>query len=221
MASEQHNHKHEEHTGPEVFDEVFWEERYRSTTTVWSGNPNPQLVAEASDLNPGAALDVGCGEGADTLWLASRGWQVTAVDFSTVALRRAAAKAEELGIGERVDWVHTDVIDWTPAAGRFDLVSAQFMHLPTQPREALFGRLAAAVAPGGTLLIVGHHPSDLHTTMGRPALHDMFFTGEDLAAGLDPGHWDVVADARSRQATDPDGREITIRDAVLCAHKHP
>jgi SAM-dependent methyltransferase len=217
MASEQHNH--EGHTAPEVFDEVFWEERYRSSTAIWSGNPNPQLVVEAADLNPGAALDVGCGEGADTLWLASRGWQVTAVDFSTVALQRAAAKAEELGIGERVDWVHTDVLEWTPAAGCFDLVSAQFMHQPTELRNALFDRLAAAVAPGGTLLIVGHHPSDLHTTMGRPAMHDMFFTGEDLAAALDPGLWDAVGDTRSRQATDPEGQEITISDAVLVARR--
>jgi SAM-dependent methyltransferase len=211
MASEQHNH--------EVFDEVFWEERYRSTTAVWSGNPNPQLVTEASSLKAGAALDVGCGEGADTLWLASRGWQVTAVDFSTVALRRGAAKAEQLGIGDRVDWVHTDVVDWTPATGSFDLVSAQFMHLPLEPRTALFEHLAAAVAPGGTLLIVGHHPSDLHTTMGRPAMHDMFFTGEELAAALNPAQWDAVGDARSRQAIDPEGREITISDAVLVARK--
>jgi SAM-dependent methyltransferase len=204
----------------EIFDEVFWEERYRSQAAIWSGNPNPQLVAEASELRAGAALDVGCGEGADTLWLASRGWQVTAVDFSTVALQRAAAKAEELGLGERVDWVHTDVVDWTPAAACFDLVSAQFMHLPSVPRQALFARLAEAVAPGGTLLIVGHHPSDLHTTMGRPALHDMFFSGEDLAAALDPAHWDAVGSTRSRQATDPEGREITISDAVLVARKH-
>ncbi|MCU1680321.1 MAG: putative reductase [Amycolatopsis sp.] len=218
MASEQHNH--EGHTVPEVFDEVFWEERYRSTTAVWSGNPNAQLVAEASDLPAGAALDVGCGEGADTLWLASRGWQVTAVDFSTVALQRAAAKAEELGIGERVDWVHTDVVDWTPAVGCFDLVSAQFMHLPAQQRDVLYARLAASVAPGGSLVIVGHHPSHMHSAMDRPEMRGMFFTGEDLAAALDPAEWDVVAvDARSRPAIDPDGREITLQDAVLHARK--
>jgi SAM-dependent methyltransferase len=207
-----------------IFDEQSWEERYRSHTTVWSGRPNPQLVAEASDLAPGAALDVGSGEGADVLWLASRGWQVTGVDFSTTALERAAAHADALGadVAGRVRWVHADLTTWAPAEGEFDLVSAQFMHLPPEPRDALFVRLATAVAPGGTLLIVGHHPSDMQTTIHRPPMPEMFFTAEQVADSLDPARWEVlVADARPRPATDPECREITIRDAVLRARKRP
>ncbi|GAA3818609.1 class I SAM-dependent methyltransferase [Sphaerisporangium flaviroseum] len=208
----------------DLFDEVFWEERYRSNAAVWSGRPNPQLVAEASDLAAGAALDVGSGEGADALWLASQGWQVTAVDFSTTALRRGAEHAGSLGadVAGRIHWVHADLTTWAPPERHFDLVSAQFMHLAEAPRQALFARLATAVAPGGTLLIVGHHPSDRHTTMSRPSMSDMLFTAEQVGDSLDPAQWDVlVADTRPRAVNDPEGREITIHDAVLRARKRP
>ncbi len=202
-------------------DEAFWDERYRSTGGLWSGNPNPQLVAEAADLAPGTALDAGCGEGADAIWLAARGWRVTAVDVSTVALERGDAQAAERGadVARRIDWRHEDLTDWIPAEASYDLVSAQFMHLPKGPREALFRALAAAVAPGGSLLIVGHHPSDL-TTIPRPALPDLFFTASDVAALLDPHGWDVlVSAARARGVTDPDGRTGAIHDAVLRARR--
>jgi SAM-dependent methyltransferase len=207
-----------------MFDEQSWEERYRSRTSVWSGHPNPQLVAEAADLAAGAALDVGSGEGADSLWLAARGWQVTAVDFSTTALQRGAAQADVLGadVTGRIRWVHADLTTWAPADGQFDLVSAQFMHLPAAARQALFARLSASVAPGGALLIVGHHPSDLQTTIPRPPMPDLFFTAEEVAESLDPGQWEVlVVDARPRPATDPEGQAITIHDTVLRARRHP
>jgi hypothetical protein len=107
-----------------------------------------------------------------------------------------------------------------PEPESYDLVSAHFMHLPTVERRALYQHLAAAVAPGGTLLLVGHHPHDLETTMGRPHLPGMFFTAEQLAADLDPAVWEVqVCDARPRPATDPDGHDVTIRDAVLRARR--
>jgi SAM-dependent methyltransferase len=206
-----------------MFDEQSWDERYRSHAAVWSGQPNTQLVAEIVDLTPGAALDVGSGEGADAIWLASRGWQVTAVDFSTTALQRGEAQAKALGaaVAERINWVHADLTTWEPE-GHFDLVSAQFMHLPATPRQALFVRLATAVAPGGTLLIVGHHLSDLQTTIPRPPMPDLYFTAEEIADFLDPDRWDVlVADTRPRPASDPEGQETTIHDAVLRARKRP
>ncbi|MEC3982172.1 SAM-dependent methyltransferase [Amycolatopsis sp. H20-H5] len=203
----------------EQFGAPYWDERYGSRTAVWSGRPNPQLVAETADLTPGKALDVGCGEGGDALWLASNGWQVTGVDFSAAGLRRAADQAGPLGLAERIQWVRADLTDWTPAE-QFDLISAQFMHLPAAQREALFARLADAVTPGGTLLIVGHHPSDLKTTLARPIPLDRFFTAEEIADSLDPAQWDVLAaDARPRSTQDGEGREITINDAVLFARR--
>jgi SAM-dependent methyltransferase len=198
----------------------FWDARYGSVDQVWSGRPNPHLVEQVAELPPGSALDVGSGEGADAIWLAARGWHVVGIDVSTVALDRAAARAAEAGqeVAGRITWQQADVLSCDPAPRPFDLVSAQFLHLPTPARESLHRRLAAAVRPGGTLLIVGHHPSDLATSVGRPDLPDFFFTADQIAATLDPADWQiVVAAAPERQALDPDGRPVTIHDAVLHA----
>lgn len=207
-----------------VLDEAFWEERYRSHEAVWSGRPNPQLVAEAGGLTPGTALDVGSGEGADALWLAQRGWQVTAVDFSTTALARAARHAGTLGpdVAERVTWTHRDLMAWVPPATAFDLVTAQYLHTLPGPRRSILAGLADAVAPGGILLVVGHHPLDLQTPVPRPPRPELFPTAEDLAAALDPHRWEVlVVEARPRPATAPDGRAATVHDAVLTARRRP
>ena len=227
MAHDQHDQhdphaQHAQHAQPEQFGEEFWNERYRSAAALWSGNPNRYLVSEASDLQPGTALDVGCGEGADTLWLAKRGWRVTGLDVSTVALERAArhAVAAGAGIAARIDWKHADLIGWDPGAARYDLISSQYLHLPPEPRAVLLRTLARAVAPGGTLLIVGHHPSDLQTTMPRPQRPELFFTGGDIAALLDPGDWKVITDeAPQRSAPDPDGHPVLIRDTVFRARR--
>lgn len=205
-----------------MFDQEAWEERYRSSGAVWSGRPNPQLVDEAADLAPGSALEVGSGEGADALWLAARGWRVTEVDFSATALARAAAHAADQGpdVAGRVSWVQADLTAWTPSAGAFDLVSAHFFHLPQEQRRTLFARLADAVSPGGTLLIVGHSALDLQTTMHRPDIPGMFWTAPEVADSLDPGQWEVVVvEDRPRQARDPEGREVTLHDAVLRARR--
>jgi len=203
----------------ERFTAGFWDERYGSATRIWSGEPNPWLVREAGDLEPGTALDAGCGEGADSHWLAGRGWRVSAVDVSAVALDRGASSAEP-DIAGRITWQQVDLLTWVPEHRAYDLVSAQFMHFPPALRDPLYTRLARSVAPAGTLLIVGHHPSDMHTTMPRPREPDLFFTAEQLAEQLDPARWDVlVTDTRARPSTDPDGREVTIRDAVLRARK--
>jgi thioredoxin reductase/SAM-dependent methyltransferase len=198
----------------------YWDARYGSAEQIWSGNPNPQLVAQVADLSPGSVLDVGCGEGADAIWLAEHGWQVTAIDISSVALERAAKRAREAGheVARRISWQQADVLTWDPAPRQFDLVSAQFMHLPRPARQALHRRLAAAVRPGGTLLIVGHHPADLETTVGRPHLPDFLYTPEDVAATLDAAEWNVTAaTAPGRQSLDTEGRPVIVRDAIVRA----
>ena len=203
-----------------MWTQEFWDGRYGSAATIWSGNPNPHLVAQVADLRPGTALDVGSGEGADAIWLAEQGWQVTGIDVSMVALERAAQLAAAAGhdVAERITWQQADILTWDPAPRQFDLVSAQFMHLPRSARDVVYRRLAAAVRPDGSLLIVGHHPSDLDTTMRRPNLPDLFFTAEQVAAGLDPADWQVVVAASpERQTLDCEGRLVTIRDAVLHA----
>jgi 2-polyprenyl-3-methyl-5-hydroxy-6-metoxy-1,4-benzoquinol methylase len=202
------------------FSQEFWDARYRSAERLWSGRPNAQLVAQASGLPPGEALDAGCGEGADAIWLASRGWTVTAADVSAVALERAAAHAEALGeqVAGRISWRHEDLYSWDPGPQRYDLVSAQFMHLPGPALAAMHYRLAAAVRPGGTLLVVTHHPDDLHANVGRTGPPDMFPSVDQLAEALDPGRWEIlVASAIERPATDLDGRPVTVKDTVMRA----
>jgi thioredoxin reductase/SAM-dependent methyltransferase len=199
-----------------MFEEDAWEERYRAQPAIWSGRPNPQLVAEATDLAPGRALDVGCGEGADAVWLARHGWRVTAVDIATTALDRAAAHATTAGVADRIDWYHADLRAALPAPGPYDLVSAQYMQLPEPDRGVLLARLAAAVAPRGTLLVVGHHPADLPTTGHRMHFPTMMFTAESLAAALDPAAWTILTTAtRPHTPTAPDGH----RDTVLVARR--
>jgi SAM-dependent methyltransferase len=209
---------HHHDTGPRL-DEGFWNERYRSSPHIWSGNPNPQLVAEIADRVPGRALDAGCGEGADAVWLAQRGWEVVATDISRVALGRAArhARDAEPPAAARIEWRHVDLLVNAPEQGAFDLVSAQFMQLPPEPRGRLLARLAASVRAGGTLLVVGHHPSDLATGVDRPPMPDRFYTADEIARLLDASWTVVVNEARPRSATTAEGVEATVHDAVLLA----
>jgi SAM-dependent methyltransferase len=200
------------------FTQEFWDNRYSSAGQLWSGQPNAQLAAHTADLVPGEALDAGCGEGADAIWLARRGWTVTAVDVSAVALERAASAALAVGgdIAKEITWRREDLLAWGPEPDRYDLVSAQFMHFPRAELAAFHQRLAAAVRPGGTLLLIAHHPEDLHAARhGRP---DLFWYAEDIAASLEPGRWEVsVAEASGRSAIDHDGQPVTVRDTVLRA----
>jgi SAM-dependent methyltransferase len=201
-------------------DRKTYDELYRSAPAVWSGRPNRQLVVEAADLPPGTALDAGSGEGGDALWLASRGWRVTAVDFSPVALERGAAKAAELELADRIEWLHEDLDVWTPEERRYDLVTAHYLHATWTDRSRMFRRLAAAVARGGTLLVVGHLLGD-DWVHGAHHAHDpgAMYTAEDVAAVLDAGEWDVVTEARER---DPEATERTgnhAPDTVLVARR--
>lgn len=211
----QHQHQHD----TDQWSAEFWDTHYATRDRIWSGRPNRWLVTDAADLTPGRALDAGCGEGADAVWLAERGWQVTANDVSTVALERARTEAERAGLGDRIEFGTADLRTFAPPARSFDLVSAQYLHLPSALRRTAYARLAEAVAPGGTLLIVAHHPLDLDGPMPRPHEPDLFPSEQDLAADLDPEAWEIVAEARPHPATHPDGHQVTVYDAVLRARR--
>jgi SAM-dependent methyltransferase len=199
-------------------DQRYWDEKYLTQDQLWSGAPNGVLVVEAADLPPGQALDLGCGEGGDALWLAGRGWLVTAVDISRVALERAAAAAGET----KVCWTHGDITASPPPAGAFDLVSALYFPLPRSAPGALHS-LLAAVAPGGTLLVAGH---DLDGWEQQHHHHDMdpaFDPGAyyrpDEIAGLLDGTWTVQVDEkRARVSPAPPGSGH-VKDIVLKARK--
>jgi SAM-dependent methyltransferase len=192
-----HNHAdHDDATAPPTFgpfDQAFWDGLYGSHDALWSGRPNSALVAETAHLAAGRALDIGAGEGADAIWLASRGWRVTAVDLSEVALERAADHAAQSGVATQIEWLHRDVTQWNPEVSSFDLVAAHYFHLAPDTRRILFGRLASAVAAGGTLLVVAHDPA---ARPGKQMMPDDFrYSGNDVVAGLDPMQWDIMTNA--------------------------
>ena len=208
----------------ESFDTDYWEQRwrevYRDDPDVQSRRaPNPSLLAVAGDLTPGTALDAGCGTGADALWLAGCGWHVTAVDSSATVLSHARATAEALGdtLVRRIDWIESDLATWNPPSEEYDLVTCHYVHTPG-PMNELAARLATAVRPGGTLLVVGHHPSDPQTT----AASHVLFTSEDVTDALHPPHWRIdVAETRTRRTADSHGHAATAYDTVVRAHRRP
>jgi 2-polyprenyl-3-methyl-5-hydroxy-6-metoxy-1,4-benzoquinol methylase len=207
------SHRHE--LTPESFEQPAWDERYAGDGRVWSGRPNAVLAADAADLTPGRALDLGCGEGGDAIWLAERGWQVTAADFSEAGLARAAAHAQERGVADRIEWRHADLRTWTPAGERWDLVTSHFLHLLDEGMVNATRQMAAAVAPGGTLLVVGHHQDDAHTGL-RWSAPGVLFTGEDLRPALDPDQFEIAVEERERSET-RDGQTHAVKDAILRA----
>jgi len=180
---------------------ALWDERHAARDPIESFEPDPTLVDEIGSLRPGRALDLGAGDGRNAIWLASQGWQVTAVDFSQVALDRGRALATARGV--RVEWQLADLLEWTPGASRFDLVTLFFIHLPPDERRDVYARAAAAVAPGGTLLIVGHDRTNLADGVGGPQDPTVLFTPGEVAADLAGFRVDQAEVVRRRA---PDGR---------------
>jgi SAM-dependent methyltransferase len=208
----------------DMFTRAFWDDRYAAHRHVWSGRPNPHLVAEAGDLAPGRAIDVGCGEGADAIWLARQGWEVTGADISPVGLECAAQNAREAGekVAAGITWRQVDLFtdEWAEL-GDYELVSSQYLHLPPGVRGRSVQRLADAVVVGGDLLLAAHHPSDLEIPGLRPNMPELFCTAEELAAFLDPEAWEIVtAAAPERPANGPEGTPVIIRDTVMHARRH-
>jgi SAM-dependent methyltransferase len=192
----------------------FWDARYGGADRLFSGTPNVQLVERVAGLAPGTALDVGCGEGADAIWLATRGWTVTGADVSAVALSRAAAAATAAGVA--VAWERTGP-GWAPPPAAYDLVTTHYLHLPAGLREPLHRHLAAAVRPGGTVLVVGHHHSHVDHDPERQHLRAAMFTTDEVTAALAPADWDIVfAGEQDRPHPGPDG-PVTTRDVIVQA----
>jgi SAM-dependent methyltransferase len=194
----------------------YWEEHYGERDRVWSGRVNVQLASVVGGLPPGRALDLGCGEGGDAVWLAEQGWHVVAVDVSETALARASAEAQARGALDRIDFQHHDLSDSFPA-GSFDLASAQFLHSTVRlERPAILRNAARAVAPGGLLVIVDHAAPP---PFSKKVPHDHPFPSpEEVLAELDlpAAEWDRVrVDVVDRDGTDPDGQPFTWQDNLM------
>jgi len=206
----------------ETFDRDFWERRWAQVLReypdkVASRPPNTHLLAVVEDMAAGRALEAGCGHGAEAIWLAASGWDVTAVDFSVTALEHARSTAQAVGadVADRITWVEGDLGSWTPPPRRFDLVSCLYVHVAGSVGE-MVTRLGTGVAPGGTLFLVGHLPVDPATGEPTPAAGQVQVSVDDAVEALDSREWQiVVAEERPRTAAG------TGRDAVVRAVYQP
>ena len=217
------------------FDKHYWESHWQQADRSGPGQeigPNPYLIAETRDLVPGTALDAGCGEGAEALWLAAEGWHVTAADISAEALARASERASAGGTPpERIQWVEADLSVWEPGV-QYDLVTTHYAH-PVMPQLAFYERISAWVARGGTLLVVGHlhggettgadqghghGPGHDEPGHGHAPPDEASVTVASIIHALDPVRWDVVTAGEHRRTLDDrDGRPVELYDVVVRA----
>jgi SAM-dependent methyltransferase len=196
-----------------------WDGRYTDREQLWSGQPNGALVAEVASLTPGRVLDVGCGEGADAVWLAKNGWDVTALEVSGVALERAAGHAREAGV--QVAWVHAELAHAVLPSASFDLVSAQYPALLRTPDAAAERALLAAVAPGGVLLLVHHAGMDAHQPHeGDGGFDPADYVWPTMVAALLDDDWEIeLNEQRPRVAPDGGAGAHHADDLVLRARR--
>jgi 2-polyprenyl-3-methyl-5-hydroxy-6-metoxy-1,4-benzoquinol methylase len=192
-------------------EQAAWDERYSGRELVWGAGPNRFVAEEAAGLPPGAALDLGTGEGRNAIWLAERGWRVTAVDFSAAGLARAARLAAERGVN--VTWVHADLLAWQPGKSGYQLVLIAYIHLPPASLTRIFRTAAAAVAPGGTLLVIGHDRDNITRGYGGPPDHDRLYTPATVTAELN-GLVIRRAEQVLRPVQAPDGERTAIDTLV-------
>ncbi len=196
------------------FDEAYWQEHWQQRPPTDGADlrpiePNPYRLREPSHLTSGTALDAGCGEGDEAIWLAASGWQVTGADISINALVRAADRASVASHGMQLRWIEADLTQWAPEEP-FDLVTTFYAH-PSTPQLAFYQRIAQWVAPGGTLLIVGH----LHDS-GHPG--EASVTAAEIVASFEPQLWTVITSEESeRTVVSPSGIAQQLRDVIVRA----
>jgi 2-polyprenyl-3-methyl-5-hydroxy-6-metoxy-1,4-benzoquinol methylase len=198
-----------------AFGSEWWEQHYQAQEPG-RGVPSPQMVAELTGVPVGLALDAGCGTGADAIWLAQQGWEVTAVDISPTAVGHAEILAANHGadVARRISWVVADLAVWEPPK-QYDLVVSQYVH-PDVPFGEFVARLAEAVAPGGTLFVAGHEHADSYSAARAPEKASI--EPEAVTGSLNPSLWEVdVAESRTRQVRHG-STQVTMRDVVVKAH---
>jgi SAM-dependent methyltransferase len=203
-------------------DRQQWDARYSGAGFEWSMHPNQFLTAELDGTPPGRALDLAAGEGRNSVWLAARGWRVTAVDFSRVGLDKGRRLSADHGIGDgggdgQVDWVAADLGEYTPARSAFDLVLIAYLQVGAALRGQVLAGAAAALVPGGTLLVVGHDLANLTEGTGGPSSPDVLYTPEAITAAL-PG-LRIRRAERVRRTVERDGEPATAVDTLVRAER--
>ncbi|MCP2032492.1 2-polyprenyl-3-methyl-5-hydroxy-6-metoxy-1,4-benzoquinol methylase [Okibacterium sp. HSC-33S16] len=213
----EHDHNQGIDNATHSFDQGYWTEHWATRRggpdPESAGGPNPHLVREVQGLKPGTALDAGCGAGAEVIWLAQQGWQVTGLDISSEALEVAAERAAEASVSSKIDWVEADLTKWRPEEP-FDLVVTHYAHA-TLPQLGLYERLSRWVAPGGTLFIVNHLPNSATAHSGEHAPGHATTTPDDVVAILSEPEWTIdVARADVR-----DVGTVQLHDVIVRARR--
>jgi SAM-dependent methyltransferase len=199
------------------FTEHEWDRRYAGSGLLWTAKPNRFLVAEASELPAGRALDLATGEGRNALWLAEQGWQVVGVDFSRVGLEKAQQLAVDRGI--EVEWLQTDLLDYRPEPRAFDLVLVFYLQVPQEDRQPILSAAATAVARGGTLLLVAHDKRNLEQGHGGPKDVSVLYTPQDVVRDLEGRGLQIERAAVVERPVDtPEGQRIAL-DALVRARR--
>ena len=194
-----------------------WDEAYASTELVWSAEPNRFVAELAGELPAGRAIDLAAGEGRNSLWLAGLGWSVTAVDFSQAGLDKGRRLAEGLGVADRVTWRCADLTGYVPEPAGYDLVLLAYLHLPSAQRELIVRHGAEAVAPGGTLLVVGHDLANLERGVGGPQDPDVLYTADRLRDAIAGAG--LTVETAGERLRPVDGKDRPAVDVVLLAHR--
>ena len=196
-------------------DREGWNRRYRESTLLWSAEPNRFLVEEVADLPAGRALDIGAGEGRNAIWLAEQGWRVTGVEFADVALDRARRIAVDRNV--EVDWIQADVLQWSAEPAGFDLVLLVYLHFPREEMTTVLRHAQNAVAPGGTLLLIGHDRSNLEHGHGGPPDPALLYEPDDVAVVLTD--LAVIKAETRRRPVETDGGRVHAIDCLVRAHR--
>ena len=190
-----------------------WNRRYAEAELLWSAKPNRFLVAEVAELEPGRALDLACGEGRNAIWLAGLGWRVQAIDYSDVAIEKARVRAAREGVA--VDFRCSDLVEYQPELDAQDLVLVLYLQIPADERRLVLARAVGALAPGGTLLLIGHDVANLTEGVGGPSDPALLYTPHEIVAEL-PGLEIEKAERVLRDVGDSDRPAI---DALVRARR--
>jgi len=201
-----------------VMDRADWDRRYAGSELLWTARPNRFLVAETEELAPGRALDLACGEGRNAVWLAERGWRVTGIDFSEVALEKARRLAASRNV--EADWIAEDVLRYAFQPAAFDLVLMLYLQVPAAERSQIIRSAAGAIAPGGTFVLVGHDSRNLEHGYGGPRDASVLCTADDVVADLD-GLAVERADLVERPVETPEGGRAIALDVLVRARRAP
>jgi len=192
-----------------------WDHRYKSNDLVWGWEPNQLLVQEVDGLAPGRALDMACGEGRNAIWLASQGWQSTGVDFSPEGLKKGQQMAAEQGLP--VEWIEADLREWQPPESAYDLIVSLYVHMPPSELSKVHKKVIEALAPGGTILVIGHDLTNLTDGYGGPPFPEVLFTPEQIAGDFQGLM--VEKAERAKRVVNTDEGERTAIDTLVRVRK--